>query len=160
MDTHFCRSLPRPALWLLTAALWLTALPGGAEIAVIVHPSNPLELDITDIYRLYLGKRKDFPDGRRAIPVDQVEGARSRASFIDAVLNKTDQQLKSYWSYKLFTGKGTPPIQLQDDIEVKQVVAANPATIGYVDAAVVDETVKVIYLFGDTADKRSSGEPQ
>lgn len=129
------RSLLYPCLCL---ALW-----AHAEVAVIVHPSNAGAVSEDDIKNLYLGKKKAFADGAEAITLNLAENSGGRSYFNDKVLGKTDAQLKAYWSKLLFTGKGTPPREV-DDAEMLKLVANNPNTIGYVDASKVDASVRVI----------------
>ncbi len=118
-----------------------------AETAVIVHPSNSASLSQKDIANLFLGKKKSFPGGGQAIPVNQEEGSAVREGFNDSVLGKSSSQLKSYWSRLIFTGKGTPPKEVGGDADVVGLVAANPNTIGYVDAGAVSGDVKVVFSF-------------
>ena len=132
-------------------AIMLTFFIGAmahAEIAVIVSASNgnsALDKDI--IERIFLGKTASFPDGSQAIPVDQNEGNAAREAFNDKVLGKSSSQLKAYWSRLIFTGKGTPPKESGSDADVVALVAKNPNLVGYVDAAAVDGSVKVVYKF-------------
>ena len=44
----------------------------------------------------------------------------------------------------LFSSKGKPPKVLDDAASVKEIVATNPNTIGYVNSSDVDDTVRVI----------------
>jgi hypothetical protein len=44
----------------------------------------------------------------------------------------------------MFTGKGQPPKVLASAAEVKKAVAADPQSVGYIDRADVDSTVKVV----------------
>jgi len=118
-----------------------------AGVAVIVHPSNANVLSEDDISRIFLGKKKSFPDGGEAIPIDQNEGSGVRAAFVSSVLKKNDQQIKAYWAQLLFTGKGTPPKSVGNSSDVKKLVAQNPALIGYIDSADVDGSVKVVGEF-------------
>ncbi|WP_317932647.1 phosphate ABC transporter substrate-binding protein [Halioxenophilus sp. WMMB6] len=118
-----------------------------AGTAVIVHPSNTNALTEDDISRVFLGKKKSFPDGSEAIPVDQNEGSATRSAFVSTVLKKNDQQIKAYWAQLLFTGKGTPPKSVGGASDVKKLVAENPALIGYIDSGEVDGSVKVVYEF-------------
>lgn len=118
-----------------------------ADIAVIAHPSNTNPLDQTAISKIFLGKVKSYPDGGTIIAINQLEGSPVRAAFDESVLGKSSSQIKSYWSKLMFTGKGTPPQEVQSDAEVKQLVAANPSIIGYVDASLVDDSVKVLLKF-------------
>lgn len=116
----------------------------SAEVAVIVHPGNGASLSAEDVQRLFLGKLKSFPGGADASPVNLKEGQSAREQFNQAVLGKSEAQLKAYWSQLVFTGKGTPPKELDNDDAVKAFVAATPAGIGYIDASKVDGSVKVI----------------
>jgi len=118
-----------------------------ADVAVIVHPSNSASMSQKDIARMFLGKSKSFPNGTSAIPVNQDAGNAVTEQFNDKVVNKSSSQLKAYWSKLVFTGKGTPPQQVDNDAEVKALVSSNPGGIGYVDAKSVDGSVKVIATF-------------
>jgi ABC-type phosphate transport system substrate-binding protein len=118
-----------------------------AEIAVVVHPSNNNTLSNTDISRLFLGKKKVFPDGATALPISQTETSEIAETFAKAALSKSPSQLKAYWSKQIFTGKGTPPDQMESDTQVKEVVAKNPSAIGFIDSAAVDSSVKVVATF-------------
>ncbi|NPU92790.1 MAG: phosphate ABC transporter substrate-binding protein [Gammaproteobacteria bacterium] len=118
-----------------------------AEIAVIVNPANADALTKDDISALYLAKTKTFPGGKNAIPLDRPEGSPSRVEFVSKVIDKDEAQMKSYWSRLIFTGKGVPPKVVESDAEVKDMVARNPDTIGFIDAAAADATVKVVGKF-------------
>ncbi len=78
---------------------------------------------------------------------NQNEGSAAREAFNDKVLGKSSSQLKAYWSRLIFTGKGTPPKESGSDADVVSLVAKNPNLVGYVDAAAVDGSVKVVYTF-------------
>ena len=130
--------------WLVAVTLPCNSL---ADIAVIVHPDNEQTLTKTDIYRLFLGKRRYFPDGSKATPLDLIDGAETREEFTREFLHKSSQQLKSYWAYRRFTGKGSAPRQVESDLEVKQLIATSPGHIGYIDSGLVDDSVRVIYQF-------------
>jgi hypothetical protein len=67
--------------------------------------------------------------------------------FVSKVVDKDEAQMKSYWSRLIFTGKGVPPKVIESDAEVKDLVARNPDTIGFIDAASADATVKVVAKF-------------
>ena len=127
----------------LTLCCLLSAV-AQAEVAVIVNPGNGASLSSEDVQRLFLGKLKSFPGGVEATPVNQKEGQPAREQFNQAVLNKSESQLKAYWSQLVFTGKGTPPKELENDDAIKTLVASTPGAIGYIDAAKVDGSVKVV----------------
>ena len=126
--------------WMLVPCL---SLPVFADVAVITHPSNATSLTADDVQRLFLGKNKSFPGGGEATPVSNKNDA-VREQFNQVLLGKNESQIKAYWSQLVFTGKGTPPKELDSDDAVKQFVANNPTAIGYIDAAKVDGSVKVV----------------
>ena len=119
----------------------------AAEVAVIVHPSNANVLNKKHIKRLYLGKRKTFPDDSRVTPLDQQEGSLIREIFIAQILGMNSNQVRMYWAQQMFTGQGMPPKIEEDDLAVKKAVMADPTAIGYIDAANVDESIKVVFTF-------------
>lgn len=117
-----------------------------ADLAVIVSLSNTSPtLDAEQVGRIFLGKIGSFPDGRKAIPVDQPRDAPGRDEFYRLISRKTAVQLASYWARMSFTGRGMPPFEAESESEVLTMVAENPSTIGYVDARNVDGRVKVLY---------------
>ncbi len=130
-----------------TALMFGTLQAAHAETAVVVHPSNGVELTKKQISRIFLGKLRKFPGGDKALPVNLPEGSDLRVHFDRKILKKSPAQIKSYWSIQLFTGKGTPPQQAEDSSEVKALVGENPNLIGFIDASEVDESVRVVFSF-------------
>jgi ABC-type phosphate transport system substrate-binding protein len=118
-----------------------------ADIAVIVHPSNANSLEALDISRIFLGKAKSYPDGAQAVPVAQSDAASASDEFNTKVLTKSSSQLKAYWSKLVFTGKGTPPKEVDSDQEMLELIQANPSLIGYVQSTSVNESVRVVATF-------------
>lgn len=145
----------------MTSTNWLKALvilaviacsisfarAGLPETAMIVHPSNTNELSEKDISRIFLGKQLTYPDGTEAVPIDRESGSEQRSIFNRTVLGKTDQQVKAYWARQVFTGKRLPPKSMADADEILAAVSENPQAISYIDASLVDESVRVVTTF-------------
>ena len=125
----------------------LASLVAHSEVAVIVHPSNGNELNKNYISRIFLGKKKVYPDGSAVIAVSQDENSPVRDEFVQKVVGKSVHQYRAYWAQLVFTGRGKPPKDVGRDDQVKKLVAQNPALIGFIDAASVDDTVKVVGTF-------------
>ena len=119
----------------------------SAEISVIVHSSNEVNLSAKNIQRIFLGKKKEFSAGKRALPIHLPIGNDVAERFNAKVLKKEGQKLSGYWGQYIFTGKGLPPEQVESMMEVINLVTTNPNAIGYVDSKVVDDTVRVLYKF-------------
>jgi hypothetical protein len=52
--------------------------------------------------------------------------------------------VKAHWSKIIFTGRGQPPRQASTGLEARRMVAENPNAIGYIDPALVDNSVRVL----------------
>lgn len=144
MKTFLTKKVASRLVFIATLLMSVAAWSG---VAVVVHPANPNAMSEDDISRVFLGKKKTFPDGSEAIPVDQADGSANRSAFVSTVLKKNDQQIKAYWAQLLFTGKGTPPKEVGSSADVKKLIAQNPSLIGYIDTADVDSSVKVLFEF-------------
>lgn len=117
-----------------------------ANVVVIVHPDNNAELNDKQIKRLFLGKEKKFSTGKESIPINQPPDSVVRQAFDTDILGRNTTQVSAYWSKQVFTGKGIPPKEVDDDAAVIAIVSSNPDAIGYVDASAATDAVKVLTL--------------
>ena len=127
--------------------LSLSSHAASAEVAIIVHPSNNDHIDDKMIKSMFLGKSKTFSNGAVIKAFNQEDGNITRDEFEQKVLNKSQAQIKAYWSKLVFTGKGIPPEKVNSDQEMVQVVASEAHAIGYVDADSVTDSVRIIKIF-------------
>ena len=118
-----------------------------SDIAVVVNVNNNSELSKSDIKKIYLAKKRTFSNSSPVVMVDQPSGSKIKQEFGKELLGKDQRRLKAYWSRLIFTGKATPPEEMETDEEIKAFVALNPGAIGYIDAASVDDSVKVVFKF-------------
>jgi hypothetical protein len=110
-----------------------------AEVAVIVNPGSTITPTQADVANIFLGKDKSLKG------VDQAAWSPTKEKFYAGVANKSESQIKSYWSGLVFTGKGQPLPTVSDDAAVVSKVGAEVDAIGYVDAAAVSDKVKVLF---------------
>ena len=75
--------------------------------------------------------------------ISQSSPSGTRKEFYAKVVGN-DARVRAGWSKLVFTGKVSPPKEL-DAAQVVTTVAADPNAIGYVDKTFVNMTVKVIY---------------
>jgi phosphate transport system substrate-binding protein len=118
----------------------LTEIPIAYDgIAVIVHPSNPLNnLGIEQLRQIFLGRITDWRDlGQRPHPIDLItreEGSGTREAFEHLVMNQ--QEI-------------SPAALVQDSNgSVRELVAGDPHSLGYISAGLVDERVKAVTIEG------------
>jgi ABC-type phosphate transport system substrate-binding protein len=119
------------------ALLWVVVGAAQAQVVVIGHPGAGT-LTKQQVADTYLGKSQAL------VPVDLPDSSPAYVEFYTKATGKDVAQVKSIWSRIAFTGKGQPPKQLADAAAVKKAVAASPNTVGYIDKAAVDGTVKVL----------------
>lgn len=125
----------------------ITTASQADDIAVIVNPGAGVEkLTYSETRQLFLGKLKTLPNQQTAAPFMHREENAVRVNFDRVVLERDPRQSRAYWAQMIFTGRGKPPRQMQDDTAIKQQVASNPNAIGYIDKKSVDASVKVVLL--------------
>ncbi len=116
-----------------------------AEIVVIVSAKNPLKaLSGEQAADLFLGKAADFPNGAKAVPIDQSEGSAVRDQFYQKTSGKAPAQMKAHWARMLFTGRGQPPVESGDNAAIRRLVADSPDLVGYIDRSALDGSVKAV----------------
>jgi ABC-type phosphate transport system substrate-binding protein len=138
-------SISRPALIAVGLAMSLNCSASLADVVAVVSVKCPVTtLSKEQVTNIFMGKTTLFPDGERALPVDQSEGAASRDEFYSRFAEKSAAQIKAYWSRLIFTGRGQPPKSVLNDSEVKKQLAENPHAIGYIQRDMVDASVRVL----------------
>jgi ABC-type phosphate transport system substrate-binding protein len=115
-----------------------------AEVSVIVNSAQKAPADLEQVRLIFLGKARRWPDGSALKPLDLPVGSTTRNEFYQELLEKSDLEMKMYWSTTIFTGAGTPPKLLGSDNETLKFVEENPNAIGYVNSASVRSGVKVL----------------
>jgi hypothetical protein len=124
--------------FLVAGAALFWSVSASAQVAVVMAPgASPMSKD--QVANLYLGRNFDLK------PVD-LSDAGLREQFYKKATDRDLSQIKSMWSRIVFSNKGQAPKELPDVAAVKKAVAADPKTIGYIDKASVDGSVKVVLM--------------
>jgi len=131
------------ALFALGATL-TSAVAAADVIAVVSAKSTVGSLTPNQLADIFLGRVSRFPNGLLAVPIDLYDGSPEREQFYAKIAGKTPAQVKAYWSKIIFTGRGQPPKAVASDLDVKKFLAANIGAIGYIDAALLDDTVRAL----------------
>jgi hypothetical protein len=121
------------------AALMLASQHALADVAVIVSAKSTVaKMSADEVAQVFLGKSFSMK------PVDNGDKA-VRGTFYSKVAGKDDAQVKAIWSKLVFTGKARPPAEAATSADVVKAVGNGADLIGYVDAAAVDASVKVVF---------------
>ncbi len=121
----------------------LPAVPEERALAIVVHPERAAALDIEDVARIYLRKRRFWGDGTPIVALNREPGTVARVAFSHGVLHADPPRLQAYWDQQYFAGI-FPPSVLSSGAAVKRYVAADRAAIGYIEWSEVDDSVRVV----------------
>ena len=131
----------------LAAALMLsvTGLASANDVVVIGNKDNAAtDVDKAFVAKAFTGDARNWPAGGSVVLIDQGEESAARSSFYGKIVGKSAANVKAMWAQLVFSGKAVPPKVIDGDAEVKKAVAANKNAIGYISAAAVDDSVKVL----------------
>ena len=140
-------------LALFSAAL---ALPAGADVAVVVHPSVPADdLSFAEVRKILLGDRQFWSSSLRVTLLIRAPVARERDVVLKNVYQMTEAQFRQYWIGKVFRAEAASgPKIVYSNEEATELVATLPGSIAFVDASRIPKGLKVLKIDG-----RLPGEP-
>jgi hypothetical protein len=126
----------------VVAAVLGAASHGIAEetpaLVVVVGKDSPIRAVTLDTVRdVFLRRRRLWPDGSRAMPVNLPADSPERRAFSERVLGRLPVELVDYWNRLYFDGI-RPPLVLRSPDAVCAYVATEPAALAYVPVAAVD----------------------
>jgi len=128
-------------------SLQAVLLSGGAlaeeRLAVIVNSGRSVALSLEEIASIYLKKRRYWGGGDPILPVNREADSTERRAFTRRVFRQEPRYLEIYWNRQYFHGV-LPPATLASDEAVKRYVAQEPNAVGYIRAALVDDSVRVV----------------
>jgi hypothetical protein len=117
----------------------------GPETIAVVVGRKSFVTDVTEdgLRELYLRRQRVWPNGSLAIPVNLPAGNELREEFSRIVLGRSSRDLVAYWNGRYFEGI-RPPVVLPSAAAVRAYVAAEPAAVGYLPVAEVDDSCRVL----------------
>lgn len=122
-----------------------TTVVEAAEYQIVAHPSVGIDtISKRDLTRIFFKQRTRWASGAVAKPIDQTMKTEVRASFSEAVLNRSLSAVESYWNSQVFSGKNTPPPTAKSDAEVLDFVKSTSGAVGYVTSDAKTSGVHVV----------------
>lgn len=131
-------------LSLIFAASLMVSPLAVADVVIIGNPAGPDSITGNQVRDLYLNRSNQLPDGQKATPFELPAGDAVRSEFHNKITGRNDAQLRAFWSQQVFTGRGQPPGEAGSADAMKAQVSSTPGSIGYIDEADVDSSVKVL----------------
>lgn len=132
-------------IFFLTMILF-SAVLSASEYAVISNIKMK-DLSSHQIQAIFL-KKITVIDSVTVVPVNLEARDPLREKFESKVLDMNFERLKSYWAKQHYLGK-RPPISMLSSESVKAFVKKVDGGIGYIDAAHLDDGVKVLYRWSE-----------
>lgn len=136
----------RLRLALSIALCFAAASAARAQTAVIVHPSTSVTgVTLDELRRYFLGKATTLGTQR----VQIVEPRSLRKGFYRTLLRMSEDEVKRRWMALVFRGEAAaPPKEVADGAEARRYVAEHPGAVAFVDASMVDGSVKALTIDG------------
>tara|TARA_R110002167_G_scaffold106131_1_gene272495 strand:- start:1604 stop:2023 length:420 start_codon:yes stop_codon:yes gene_type:complete len=132
----------------------ITSLPtlavGSDMIYVIVNNEAKLpELNQKQVISLFLGRARNFPNGRAAKPFDHETGSSIRELFFETLTGKQISDIDAYWARLSYSGRAFPPKVLNSAQDIMDEVKRNKNAISYVKGvskeALSQQGIVVVY---------------
>ena len=141
------RRRPIFACWLVLA---VASALRAMDVAIVVNKDNPLsELSFRELTALFELQQQFWKAGGRVHVIIQHAGVPERNVMLKAVFHRTDEGLNKYWLNRMFKAEISDLPQSEPSAElVKLEIAKRVNAISFIDAAKVDDTVKVLRIDG------------
>jgi hypothetical protein len=119
-----------------------------AEVVVVVDAAAGIDhLTQDQVINIYLGRHRKLPTGITALPIDLPPTDKLRAEFYRKLVDKDLSEINAYWARLYFSGKTTPPMQVNTTAELLQHVIGKVGGIGYLDKSQVDPRLRIVHTF-------------
>lgn len=142
---------------LLAVATIATHARGNEPLAVIVNKSNPVEnVSLEELRKFCAVERKYWSDSKRVTVVLRDPGQAERDAVLALIYRMGESDFMRHFLQAEFTGEvQSAPKHLSTGVGVRRFVFNVPGAIGFVRAAEVDATVKIVRVNGC-----APGDPQ
>ena len=119
-------------------------------IAVVVGSTSPVRsVNVDELRELYLRRRRVWPDGSPAVPVNLPADNAMRIAFSRRVLGRSPVELESYWRGLYLEGL-RPPLVLRTGQAVCAYVAVEASAIGYLRRDEIDPSAcRVVFALSE-----------
>lgn len=151
--TDGMRSMIDHAQLLLMAILVSTPITVSAEILLIGNSALSVNaISREEAINIYMGRFRKLPDGAVVTPLDQSARSPVRRDFYRRLVDKTPEEINTYWTRLLFSGNTQRPAEIQHVDDMLTRIANDARAIGYVERRQVDgllsgKGLKVLLVF-------------
>lgn len=117
------------------------------ELIVVTHKENPVDtMNRSQIIDLFMGKYVAYPDGRKALPLDN---NLLKSDFYNKLVGLSVARVNAYWSRIQFTGRARPPQEQDNNQSIVEYIKENENAIGYIPKSQLTDELKVVFEFDE-----------
>lgn len=131
--------------YLLILALPAISMSVSADnsVVVIANTGNKdINLGREQVRNLFMGASLGYD----LKPVALTRENRTRTIFNTQIIGLTESRIQSYWAQMKFTGRMTPPRELNDEEALLKYLVDNPGSVGYLSSTVsLPDSLTVLY---------------
>lgn len=129
----------------ITIILFYALTLQAEDIAVVASSKfNSNTVEKVELKRLFLAKTNRIHNSK--VKVMELVDTSCKETFYKKISNKTQSQLRAYWSRLIFTGKAKPHKQVKSLDALLSKMAENASIISYVPLSMVSDKMKVLYM--------------
>ncbi len=115
-----------------------------ARTVIICNPGvQETEIPPKALQKIFLGKTTKWSDNSK-INIVVLKDTDQHKLFLKSYIHRTYSQWKSHWKKMVFTGKGVKPKHFDDTGAYLGYIASTPGAVGYIDAGLAKDTVKIL----------------
>jgi hypothetical protein len=142
--------LKRSVAVLVSAGVLIASECAARELALIVHPLNPISnVSAIDLREVLLMVRQRWSGGGRIYLLLPESGSPEKEVLLRRALAMTEDELRRHYLGKLYGGEIPAfPRVVASGAEARRIVSRAPNALALVDASTVDATVKVVRVAG------------
>jgi hypothetical protein len=127
-------------LAIVLVLLIVSSAVASAKVSIVVSKASAYKPTESDIKSYFLGVKLEWPDGAKVQIVDQPDAACAKV-FYEKFLGSSLSMVRKEWTKLILSGAASAPVKCASDDEVKKALAANPASLGFIDGSAVDASV-------------------
>ncbi len=139
---------------LLSPSPWGVAAAG--EVAIVVSRDNPVtDLALKELVKIFRQEKQFWAAGKKIYLVMQETGTPEKTLVMKNIFQMADEELKKYWLEKVFKQEiASFPTTFSSNEAVTRFVSQVSNAIGFIDASVIDDRVKVLRIDGKLPGER------
>ena len=154
----------RKQLRIVAGLILASSIARAGDVKIIANSSvQAASISTGELKSVFLEEKNSLGDGTHVEPVLQKDGPVHDA-FLHEYLDKTDDDLRTYYRALVFTGRGSMPKEVSSDADVVAYVTRTRGAIGYIDVETEADGVRTLVVFrtGSSAERRliTRVEPQ